>query len=263
LTRLWSYPGGKASIAKWLVDELPEPSVFHEPFVGSGAVAIAVAERYPHTQIKVNDLDRYTSSVWKCIADPKKTRELAARITDEPKPTTSTFEAWLNTTPRNVIERALRSIFLSKTSFSGLSRTPIGGKNQQSAWGVNIKWKPERIVGELERLTNIFSGRLTVGSMDILTYLEQIESTDVVYLDPPYFKAGRLCYQESMTSRQHIELSLHLEHLNAPWLLSYDNAPEIKMLYSWAKVDTISMIYRMSPNNQKWKPKNELLIRHG
>jgi DNA adenine methylase len=82
----------------------------------------------------------------------------------------------------------------------------------------------------------------------------------VTYLDPPYFVAGKKCYPTYMVRSEHEELARVLSD-KTDWLLSYDDCPEVRDLYRWARVETTVTRYSMSSHGPKiWPKKTELLI---
>jgi DNA adenine methylase len=57
----------------------------------------------------------------------------------------------------------------------------------------------------------------------------------VFYFDPPYFHRAEQLYGHVFDEHEHRELRDFLRHLNQHWLLSYDDAREIRELYGNVK----------------------------
>ena len=53
-----------------------------------------------------------------------------------------------------------------------------------------------------------------------------------VYIDPPYYKEGPGLYRYFYSEKQHKELANYIKMKRFPWLLSYDDTPEIRRLYN-------------------------------
>jgi DNA adenine methylase len=78
----------------------------------------------------------------------------------------------------------------------------------------------------------------------------------LVYLDPPYFQAGRVCYRNSFNLTDHQRLAAALRRTNHQWVLSYDDCPEIRDLYRWARIVAIPVKYSIAGSRDE----SELLI---
>ena len=53
-----------------------------------------------------------------------------------------------------------------------------------------------------------------------------------IYLDPPYYKKAEQLYGHTFDDKGHKTMCDYLFELETPWMLSYDDAPEIRALYS-------------------------------
>ena len=51
------------------------------------------------------------------------------------------------------------------------------------------------------------------------------------YLDPPFYHKADSLYGYYFDEKDHVDLRNYLNTLDAPWMLSYDDAPEIRALY--------------------------------
>jgi site-specific DNA-adenine methylase len=74
-----------------------------------------------------------------------------------------------------------------------------------------------------------------------------------LFLDPPYFGRGNQLYPQKMTFAQHLELSRLLRNARS-WVLTLDDNPTIRQLYSWACFhivpDPLSARYGPAPTRQ-------------
>ena len=79
----------------------------------------------------------------------------------------------------------------------------------------------------------------------------------LVYLDPPYYEKGADLYLNHYQETDHKRLAKKLNaHPDAPWLLTYDNKPEIRKLYPKRKVVKFSLSY----NAYELRKGRELMI---
>lgn len=80
-------------------------------------------------------------------------------------------------------------------------------------------------------------GRITVTNLDgekfIRSYVRSLPGRTLVYCDPPYYHQANRLYLNFYKPDDHIRLAGTIQkHLNRPWLVSYDNVPEIRKCYA-------------------------------
>jgi DNA adenine methylase len=78
----------------------------------------------------------------------------------------------------------------------------------------------------------------------------------MVYLDPPYYSKGSQLYLNYYTAADHTALAEYLSDANFTWVMSYDNAPEVRKLYARCR----QFSFRLGYSAREWKIGNELLI---
>ncbi|KKL03797.1 hypothetical protein LCGC14_2622550, partial [marine sediment metagenome] len=81
-------------------------------------------------------------------------------------------------------------------------------------------------------------------------------NTALVYLDPPYFEKGGQCYKHSFSEEDHVRLATALRDTHHQWVLSYDDCPEVRDLYSFARIQELPVNYSIAGS----VPNVELLI---
>ncbi|MEW6106313.1 MAG: DNA adenine methylase, partial [Bacillota bacterium] len=145
-----------------------------------------------------------------------------------------------------------------------LHANPIGGKSQSSAYPIGCRFNKATVIGHIKRIA-LFRDRLTVRWGDAISYLtdnlrQLSESRCFVYVDPPYYKQGKELYRYHYTDQQHEELASLLRRACFPWLLSYDDHPFIRNLYTSQAKDLTSRHLYLDYTAQKRKRGRELLI---
>jgi DNA adenine methylase len=65
----------------------------------------------------------------------------------------------------------------------------------------------------------------------------------LLYLDPPYYKAGRYLYFNSYKESDHAIIKDNILRLKAPWVVSYDDVPEIRRLYRGIKSQRLQLLH--------------------
>lgn len=262
---VFRYPGAKnrllPQIMPFIEKSLQQTWCFYDAFVGGGSVLLEVAEKYPDIQLFANDKDFFVYCFWYIMSqeddyDIKFLKELVKQ-----KPTIDLYYQLRTDAPRNSVEAAYRAIFFNRTSFSGDMRrtaSPIGGKNQNSKYTVDCRYNADKIIKKLDRIHELLAGRTEVTTFDINQY-PGLESNCTVYLDPPYWHAGKMLYHEFMKDEEHIQLSENLKN-KKHWIMSYDNCNEILDLYSWANIHFIDASYCIRGSKQNWHKTKEVLI---
>ena len=65
----------------------------------------------------------------------------------------------------------------------------------------------------------------------------------LVYLDPPYFGKGRDLYTNFYAPKDHAAIAKRLGSFRRPWVLTYDDCPQIRKLYHGHRVLTSEVSY--------------------
>ena len=232
------YPGSKARLAKFIAHTILlngfDHPLFVECFCGGASVSIALLEANIVEEVVLNDIDPLVAGLWKCIFSPEDAKWLAETVMEIPL----TLEQWYYQKalkPENIREQALKCLYLNRTSFSGLldSRAgPIGGR-AQIKWTIGCRFNRKRISSRISALASL---RDRVRAVTQKGWEESCndwatETNKVFYLDPPFYhKADRL-YRYTFSQAEHGHLRDYLSIFQSPWLLSYDNSPEVRSLY--------------------------------
>ena len=163
----------------------------------------------------------------------------------EEEVTVARWDWWRLAQPAGRRDRALKCLFLNRTTFSGILHGragPIGGRAQVSPYKIGCRYGVEGLerriqaVGDLAR-----TGRLLdVWDCDWRRSLRRAsgfggltQDEVAAYLDPPYAQKAPQLYEWSFDSRQHEELAAALAGTwGFRWVLSYDDTPVIRPLYA-------------------------------
>ena len=226
------YPGSKdraaGMILGWL--DLPDRRLC-EPFCGTAAVSFAAIARGLVDQVVLNDVDRGIVDLWSTVRD--RPGELVERIRGY-IPDVEDFYRWRITDRDDPVENAFAMIVLHQISFSGLGRaagSPIGGRQQLGTYLVDVRWSPNLLVAEVNRLHGLMS------TVDVIvTQGEWWTCPDRMawFVDPPYVDVGAALYRYGTVD--HAALADHLRTKVAPWVLTYNDVPAVRDLYGWAHV---------------------------
>ena len=177
--------GGKSKLAAAILDILPKPKRYFEPFVGGGAVFWVLQERYPDTPSFLNDMNSHLMDVYETIRDD--VDEFIVEL--KKKRYTNTKDAFLKVRAAcfgsdNMRQRAAEFIYTNKVGFNGLFRVnSSGGFNVPFGRYDNPTICDEanlRACAGVLQNTNLLSWDFELALQDAR------KAGDVVYLDPPY-----------------------------------------------------------------------------
>jgi len=239
------YPGGKFYGAKKI---LPFCEVKHhtfiEPFVGGASIFLAKSLAAKLNWI--NDFDPELINFYSVIKNKKNREKLFELLRDE-EAHPERHNKVNKMKPKNKIEKAFKYFYLNRTSFSGIMNKPRWGYRIGSSLTPD-RWI-SRIVPVAEKLKNA-----KITNLDFKKMFSQIPDKEgvLLYLDPPYFKASKAIYCHEFSHQDHIDLKNLLMNLKkAKFILSYENCPEIKEIYNWAKIHKINFRYFMSEGRRQ------------
>lgn len=271
------YPGGKKKLRNEikarlidLAEHAKEPIQYREPFFGGGSIGLLFLSQSATTKsIWINDKDIALCCLWTSII---KYVDEFIKLVEQFEPSVEQFYTIkdellaLNEMPKTekeIIDLALKKLAIHQISFSGLgvkSGGPLGGKKQESKYGINCRWSPKYIAKKAKTLSKQFAsidiheGKCT--NLDFSEVIEENSARSLIYLDPPYYVKGNELYQFGFTYDDHKRLMSCLKSTQHLWLLSYDDCPEIRELYSWAHIEELDVQYSIAGSTKK----GELLI---
>lgn len=232
------YPGSKARFARFIAQTLKlngiRNSLLVEPFCGGASVAIALLEEELVSEIALNDADHAIAAFWDTVFDSAKARWLAGQVMSVPL-TLGEWSRQKALCPSSKSEAALRCLYLNRTSFNGILQArggPIGGRTQLNRT-LDARFNREALATRILQLAEL-SGRVVAVDGDYwhsfaARFLD--DERAVFYLDPPFYHKAERLYEYYFEEREHVFLRDALTNWSAPWLLSYDDAPEVRVLY--------------------------------
>lgn len=267
------YPGGKSKLAKQILPKIHNG--FHvgsgcrgyrEPFFGGGSIGLKVAE-HDLSSLWINDYDFGIYSIWYSVINRYK--ELKSLINSfspsvdqfyvikEKLSSSDTILNWKD----DVLLYGFYKIVIHQLSYSGLgtkSGGPLGGKDQKSKYDISCRWSPKHMCKKIDDYNSILSSKHV--KVTCCDFSELLMDTDgsLIYLDPPYYKKGNELYQFSFSQEDHVRLSKLLLNIKTPWILSYDDCPEIEDMYSGKAI--VERISKVNYSINTCREKGELLI---
>jgi len=230
------YPGAKRAlvpILQRLVDG-PVPLLV-EPFCGGASFSLACLADGLAERVVLADADPLVAAFWQAAS--YHSDDLIARLRIEPV-TLKRWDYWRATEPVGVVEKAVKALFLNRTSFSGIMHAgagPIGGRAQSGPYRIGCRWSLAETVRSIEWIGALGrSGRIVEAvCADWRDTLRDwaTDSSVLVYCDPPYVGKGQALYSRAFDDADHQALAEYLIAAPFRWLLTYDDHPLIRRLY--------------------------------
>ena len=217
-----SYIGGKNRLAATIIRALPEHTTYVEAFAGGAQVLF---HKSPSEVEVINDLDYDIVNFFRVC---QWHYEELVRYLKYCLIARKWFDLLAETKPEGLtdIQRAGRFFYLQKNCFGGL----VLGRHYHYGVVQRPNYNPARIPQIIEQAHE----RLLQVQIESLPYqdvlLKYDRPTTVFYLDPPYWE--RKLYKHNFTEKDFIELEQRLHNLKGKFLLSLDDHPSVRKLFS-------------------------------
>ena len=220
-----------------------------EPFAGGAGVALELLFHGVAEDVHINDADPAVAAFWRAATEqPQALMELVA---NEPV----TIQAWhhwrsvmLEQVSASQLERGFATLFMNRTNRSGILKAGvIGGLEQSGTYRLDARFKRDVLCNSLQRIAD-HADQIHVYEEDAHALLsrchEFLPAKSLVYLDPPYYVKGVGLYRNFYEHEDHERIAKLLRRrFNRPWLVSYDDVDEIKIMYEYARALTYGLKY--------------------
>jgi len=139
------------------------------------------------------------------------------------------------------LERAIAYFYCLKAAQASYPRTPgnfrSGAKEIKSLFNPNFDLEPYR-----QQLVGV-----VIEKLDFEVLMRRYDKPDgFIYLDPPYVELGTKLYDNSFGDDEHMRLRDVLADMKALWLLSYNDHPLVRELYTNYPIMEASWSYNMT-----------------
>lgn len=228
--------GGKTKLLPELMKRVPEKfGMYHEPFVGGGALFFALASAERIRLACLNDANQHLVDAYCVVRDelPEVLRRLALAEN------TQKFFDWvraIDPDTLNGMQRAVRFLYLNRTCFNGLHRVNKKGKfNVPFGRYKTLRFDEENFRACSNALRLAFISR---GDFESTNHPKP-RPGDLVYLDPPYLPASKTSDFTSYTAdgfgwKDHLRLAAYaadLKQRGVHVIVSQGASDEIRILY--------------------------------
>jgi DNA adenine methylase len=242
--------GGKSLLRKRIIEEFPDHSCYVEVFGGAGWVL------FGKSSIKseiLNDLNKDLMNFWNVVKFAKEEliRDLQFDLVS--RDTFRNYHSRLNSSEKlGNVERAKLFFYLLKTSFGG----------QMKSFGTSTTSKPKLNLKDLDNILAAARERLMHVTIENLDFKEVIRRYDrpyvLFYLDPPYRVKTSKAYSHLLNDQDYIDLRDILLEISGKFVLSINDDPFIRELFSCFRIKEVVTRYSLAKTNSK--KMTELLI---
>ena len=249
------YIGGKRNLAKRLcalIDQV-EHDAYAEPFVGMGGIFLRRSSR-PKVEA-INDISGDVANFFRVLQEhyPYFIDMLRWRIASR-----NEFERLTGLDPEKLtdLQRAARFLYLQRMGF--------GGKVNGRTFGVDKLGSARFNIGKLEPLLADIHERLLGVVIEQLPFEQFIARYDrpgmLFYCDPPYFGCEDDYGADVFDRSDFARLSNALARARGQFIISINDTPEIREIFSQFELNEISTTYTLNGATQRAGNAKELLI---
>ena len=236
-----SYIGGKNRLAKRLISLFPKHTTYVEPFAGGAQVLF---HKEPSEVEVINDLDGDIVNFFRVCQwhYEELVRYLRFCLVSR-----KLYEQLQATDPRTLtdVQRAGRFFYLQKNCYGGLVL------NRSYHYGITKR--PNYTVDRVPQLLEATHQRLQRVQIESLPYEKILERYDrpttLFYLDPPYY--DRKLYRFNFSKADFQELNERLSKLKGRFILSLNDVPEVRTIFSQFHVKPIELAYSSARGGRK------------
>ena len=263
------YPGGKQILARVLAHLIKingrEGGVFAEAYAGGAGAALSLLFGEHVERLMLNDADPTIHAFWQsALRKTEAFLRLLMRVPLTVAEWERQREIYLHPSRHSPLRVGFATFYLNRCNRSGIIGNAglIGGINQAGKWKLNARFNRDELARRIERLA-LYGDRIELFNLDATEFLRshmstaELASRAFVYLDPPYYAKGSQLYLNFYSPDDHRRLARYLRReAKFLWVMSYDNVPEIRALYTGFRQVPFALGY----SAREWRMGREVLI---
>ena len=230
------YPGGKTwfvpTFRDWIKNHYPKPEILIEPFAGGGIISLTALFEEFVSRVVMVEIDEEIAAVWQSVVDGH-AEWIAKRILSFELTKESVIDE-ISRTSVDLREKAFQTILKNRTFHGGILAEGSGFlKYGENGKGIRSRWYPATLSKRFSNL-KLVADRILFCKDDGLEVIQEYSRRqDVVFfIDPPYTaggkRAGKRLYRHF--TLDHERLFTLCESVKGDFLMTYDNADEVKMM---------------------------------
>lgn len=228
------YPGGKSKMVGQIYEKTKKTNMVHfaEPFAGGASVGLSLLLSGNIQELYLNDTDYGIYSLfWTIKNNPEYLFEKISLF----HPTKEAYVIAQDLVFNDYKglkkeEAAWATLVVNRLSFSGICKA-----NCMS--NPSARWNSSALTRRIKNISNV-SEHIHVFNKDACSFIEDFYQTPnaTMFIDPPYFKKGKLLYHKYYSESEHLALSSLLDEL-------YQGIPGADMIVTYDYCDYINSIY--------------------
>lgn len=249
------YVGGKRALAGRLVKMIADVphAIYAEPFVGMGGVFLR-RTMAPKSEI-INDRNGEVANLFRILQRHYVPfmDHLRFKLT-----TRREFERLKATDPATLtdIERAARFLYLQRLAFGGKVAGQNFGVSPRDSAGFNILKLAPILEAVHERLAGV-----VIENLDWIDFLARYDRPETLfYLDPPYWGSEHYYGRDLFGRDQFAAMAARLSALQGRFILSVNDAPEVRGIFSGFEMEPAELSYRVAGGNRPATKARELIV---
>ena len=238
------YPGGKSRAVEKICALVPPFTEFREPFVGGGSVFVYLKQKFPSKSFWINNKYAELAAFWQ---QTQTNSEKVVEQIEQWRADYSDGKALFYFLRENINkfgepETAAAFFIFNRITFSGT--TEAGGFSQQAF----EKRFTDSSIERLKLMPTILEN-IKITNDDYENVINADGENVFLFLDPPYFSAANSALygkngnlHKSFDHRRFAETLKKCPH---KWLLTYDDSPFVRELFSFANIEDWNLTYGM------------------
>jgi len=250
------YPGGKSRAVNLISSLIPPFDEYREPLVGGGSLFFYAKQKFPEKKFWINDLyyplfcfwrelqssqDEVIKQIWKWRKKFPEGKKLFRFLTE-------------NISDFNSTETAAAFFVFNRITFSGT--TESGGFSEQAFTHRFTESSIERLM-PMEKVLE----KVKISHLDYEKVISAPGKNVFIFLDPPYYSATKSAlYGKNGALHKnfdHHRFAETMKNCKHNWLITYDDSPFVRELFSFANIVPWDLTYGMrnitAQSNQKGK----------
>jgi DNA adenine methylase len=247
------YPGGKNRLADFIAKICVDNKInghYIEPYAGGASVALYLLFNSFVNRITINDKDRSIYAFWHSVLN--NSNDFCEMISKS----SLTIANWKiqreiqkSKKHADLLELGFSTLFLNRTNISGIINGGVmGGLEQKGSYKIDCRFNKDDIIKKIQNISEK-KNKIRLYNKDAIKLIDKIQqeslsSNTIFYFDPPYYLKGSSLYLNYYKTEDHSAVCEKIKQINnIHWIISYDNVPEIKRLYSSFKKKEYSLTH--------------------